>query len=392
MNTLVENYGEFGGMYVPELLISPLQEISKTFHSLKEDSAFNEEYKNLLIHYAGRITPLTPAKNLSKFCHGPTLLLKREDLLHTGAHKINNALGQCLLAKKMGKKRIIAETGAGQHGVATATACAYLGLACCVYMGEKDVERQALNVKKMRLLGAEVIAIDTGTQTLKDAVNAAFRDFSESHTDTFYCLGSALGPYPYPQMVAFFQSIIGRETKNQCLQLFGKKPDVVIACIGGGSNAIGIFSEFIDDSCVRLIGVEAGGQGIETEKHAARLQTGKPGVLHGCYSYLLQDDFGQTQETYSISAGLDYPMIGPQHASLYQNKRVEYHYATDQQVIHAFKMLSKLEGIIPALESAHAIAYYLENAHAFDKDAIVIVNLSGRGDKDLDQLIVRGEI
>lgn len=382
-------YGTFGGIYMPELLMAPIQALADCFAKLRFDADFKQEFDGLLASYVGRITPLTEVKQFQKACSGPRLFLKREDLLHTGAHKINNAIGQCLLAKKMGKKRIIAETGAGQHGVATATACARLGLACVVYMGVVDMARQLPNVEKMKLLGAKVVGVNSGSKTLKDAVNAALRDYAQSFETTHYCLGSALGPYPYPQMVAYFQSIIGVETQKQCMDATGKNPDLIIACIGGGSNAIGIFSKFLNED-VRLVGVEAGGNGVKLGQHAARFSGGSPGILHGCYSYLLQDANGQVANTHSISAGLDYPMIGPQHAQLYETKRVEYTAVTDAQALRAFKLLSKSEGIIPALESSHALAYYMHIAPTLGKDAVVVINLSGRGDKDLPQLIAKG--
>lgn len=378
-------YGRYGGRYMPESLMAPLTQLASEFHHIKNDPQFQNEFNSLLKEYGGRPTPLTEVKRFQLFAKGPRIFLKREDLLHTGAHKINNALGQCLLAKKMGKVRVIAETGAGQHGVATATACARLGLECIVYMVAIDLIRQAPNVDKMRLLGANVIAVEDGSKTLKEAVNAALRDYASSFQNTHYCLGSALGPHPYPEMVAYFQSVIGQETQEQCHTIFGKSPDLIIACIGGGSNAIGIFSAFLKQD-VQLVGVEAGGTGLQ---HAARFQGGSPGILHGCMSYLLQDENGQVQNTHSISAGLDYPMIGPQHAHLYETKRVKYNLCTDDEALHAFKILSQTEGIIPALESAHALAYYLREAPKMHPDSIVIVNLSGRGDKDITQLARR---
>ncbi len=345
---------------------------------------------DILTHYAGRATALTEVSRFSEAIQGPRLFLKREDLLHTGAHKLNNALGQCLLAKKMGKTRIVAETGAGQHGVATATACAFLGLECVVYMGKVDIERQAPNVIKMQLLGATVKSVDSGSMTLKDAVNEALRDWSATFDNTHYCLGSALGPHPYPEMVAQFQSVIGKEAKAQITARTGQNPDLVIACVGGGSNAIGIFSAFLDDASVALVGVEAGGKGAKLGEHAARFQGGEPGVLHGCYTYLLQNAGGQVLETHSISAGLDYPAVGPQHAQLFEEGRVQYTSVTDAEALAAFKLLSKTEGIIPALESSHALAYMVKIAPTLKRDAVVIINLSGRGDKDLPQLIAKG--
>jgi tryptophan synthase beta subunit len=380
-----QRYGEFGGTYLPELLLAPIGELTSAFEHAQQDKQFTDKFHQLLKHYAGRPTPITEIENFSAAINGPRIFLKHEDLLHTGAHKINNALGQCLLAKKMGKTRIVAETGAGQHGLATATACARLGLKCVIYMGCVDMKRQASNVEKIKLLGAEVIAVAAGNQTLKDAVNEALRDWAENFSHSYYCLGSALGPHPYPAMVAYFQSIIGEEAKQQCQAEFGRNPDCVIACVGGGSNAIGIFSAFLDDD-VQLIGVEAGGHGQNLGQHAARFQGGSPGVLHGCYSYLLQDTNGQVVDTHSISAGLDYPMIGPQHAYLFASKRALYTSVTDEQALAAFKLLVKTEGIIPALESSHALAYVMQQGEQMSKDNIVLVNLSGRGDKDLPQL------
>lgn len=383
-------YGEFGGMYVPEILMEPIQELIQFWNDIKKDSQFRNELKTILQNYAGRPTPLTEVPAFAANINGPKIFLKREDLLHTGAHKLNNALGQCLLAKKMGKKRIIAETGAGQHGVATAAACAHLGLNCVIYMGSTDMKRQAPNVLRMRLMGATVIAVDQGTATLKDAVNEALREWSSSFNDTHYCLGSALGPYPFPEMVAEFQSVIGKECRDQCEQQFANLPDIIIACIGGGSNAIGIFSNFLHEDNVRLIGVEAGGHGTQLGEHAARFQTATRGVLHGCYTYVLQDANGQIANTASISAGLDYPAIGPQHAQLYDEKRVEYVSVTDEEALTALKLLANTEGIICALESAHALAHLIKIAPTFPKNYSVVVNLSGRGDKDLPQLIERG--
>lgn len=379
-------YGDYGGCYMPESLMPALYELNQQFHYFSQDILFRKKFNALLRNYAGRPTPLTPALALQHYAKGPQVYLKREDQLHTGAHKINNALGQCLLAQQMNKQRIIAETGAGQHGVATATACARLGLSCTIYMGAVDVKRQAPNVAKMRLLGAEVIAVESGSQTLKDAVNAAIQDYAANFASSHYCLGSALGPHPYPAMVAFFQQIIGQETRQQCNEQFSGDPDIIIACIGGGSNAIGIFTEFLDNTQVKLFGVEAGGHGTHTAKHAARFAGGKPGVLHGCYSYLLQDEAGQVASTHSIAAGLDYPMIGPQHALLYDSQRVTYTSVMDEEALNAFKVLTRYEGIIPALESSHALAYYLKIAPTLDPKLRVVINLSGRGDKDLPQL------
>lgn len=386
----VTRYGDFGGVFMPESLMAPLRELEEYFEKSKKDKLFLAEFHNLLRNYSGRPTALTEVSRFSRMFNGPRLFLKREDLLHTGAHKINNALGQCLLAKKMGKNRIIAETGAGQHGVATATACAHLDLNCEIYMGETDIERQKPNVEKMKLLGAKVVPVGTGTKTLKDAVNAALRDYATYFKSTHYCLGSALGPYPYPQIVAYFQSVIGEEAHKQCHAVLDRNPDIIIACVGGGSNAIGIFSQFISDPSVRLIGVEAGGKGTKLGQHAARFSGGRPGVLHGCYSYVLQNENGQVSDTHSISAGLDYPMVGPQHANLYESGRVEYSSVNDAQALEAFVALSRTEGIIPALESSHALGFYIREAHQFDPESIVLINLSGRGDKDLPNLLSRG--
>lgn len=382
-------FGEFGGCYVPESLMAPLQELRQQFDCCVADPQFHRDFIQLMNHYAGRPTPLTQVTNFAAAINGPTIVLKREDLLHTGAHKLNNAIGQCLLAQLMGKTRVIAETGAGQHGVATATACAMLNLECVVYMGAVDIERQRPNVERMRLLGAQVIAVDSGSRTLKDAVNEALRDWAATFETSHYCLGSALGPDPFPEIVAFFQSIIGCEARLQCLDQFATLPQQVVACVGGGSNAIGIFSGFIDDE-VQLIGVEAGGRSAQLGEHAARFLTDKKGVLHGTYSYLLQDDHGQVAATHSISAGLDYPSVGPQHAALYASGRAQYACVTDDEALAAFKLLSRSEGIIPALESSHALAYVMKHAAAFNQDDLVLVNLSGRGDKDLPSLLERG--
>lgn len=385
-----KQYGEFGGVFIPEILMAPLQQLQEAWDELRHSAAFEQELMEVLTHYAGRQTALTEVKQFSQVIDGPRIFLKREDLLHTGAHKLNNALGQCLLAKRMGKTRIVAETGAGQHGVATATACAFLGLECVIYMGKVDIKRQAPNVMKMELLGASVRSVESGTMTLKDAVNEALRDWSFSSDETHYCLGSALGPHPYPEMVAHFQSVIGKEAKEQLRARTGKDPDLVIACVGGGSNAIGIFSAFLDQPEVALVGVEAGGKGKHLGEHAARFQGGSPGVLHGSYTYLLQSQDGQVCNTHSISAGLDYPAVGPQHAHLFTTERVTYVSAGDEEVLEAFKLLSRTEGIIPALESSHALAYLKRIAPTLDKETIVLLNLSGRGDKDLPQLFERG--
>lgn len=379
-------YGKYGGIYMPELLMESMKELENAMQTILFSKAFQEKFNFILDNYAGRPTPLTEVKNFSQAIEGPNIFLKREDLLHTGAHKINNALGQCLLAKEMGKTRIIAETGAGQHGVAAAAACAYLGLDCVVYMGSVDMQRQSPNVLKMQLLGAKIVSVELGSKTLKDAINAALRDYAENYETTHYCLGSVLGPHPYPEMVRIFQAVIGKETKAQCHKIFGKNPDTIIACVGGGSNAIGIFSPFIEDESVKLIGVEAGGKSNKLGEHAARFRSGSPGVLHGCYSYLLQDKDGQVAATHSISAGLDYPSVGPLHAKLFEEKRASYTAVNDKEALRALKLLSKTEGIIPALESAHALAYLVKAAKTFPKSSNVVINLSGRGDKDLPQI------
>lgn len=378
---------KYGGTYLPELLMAPIHELTEAYNTFKSSKKFQDNLNEILANYAGRPTPLTEAKRFSQAINGPRIFLKREDLLHTGAHKLNNALGQCLLASAMGKKRIIAETGAGQHGVATAAACSYLGLECVVYMGSEDVKRQAPNVLRMKLMGAKVVPVENGSATLKEAINEALRDWSESYENTYYCLGSALGPEPYPEMVAQFQSVIGEECEKQFRTVSESHPDLIIACVGGGSNAIGIFSAFLHDKNVRMIGVEAGGHGKKLGEHAARFQAKTPGVLHGCYTYLLQDEQGQIAPTSSISAGLDYPAVGPQHAQLFEEKRVEYVSANNQQALQALNLLAKTEGIICALESAHALAHLMEIAPQLPKNHHVIVNLSGRGDKDLPQLV-----
>lgn len=378
------HFGPYGGRFVPETLMSPLEELEQAYDSAIADPAFQAELDSLLRNFAGRPTPLYFAKRLSEQFGGAKIYLKREDLLHTGAHKINNSLGQALLAKRMGKKRIIAETGAGQHGVATATACALLGLDCVVYMGEEDMRRQRLNVFRMRLLGAEVVGVSTGSKTLKDAISEAMRDWVTNVDRTYYLLGSALGAHPYPRMVRNFHRCIGLEARQQVLEAEGRLPDVVFACVGGGSNAIGIFHPFIEDTAVRLVGIEAGGRSAELGQHAARFSGGAPGVLHGAYSYLLQDSNGQVSLTHSISAGLDYALIGPEHAWLHDKNRAEYVNCTDDRALKAAVMLSRTEGIIPALESSHAVAVALDHAPSAAKDQIFIVNLSGRGDKDID--------
>lgn len=376
-------FGEFGGQFVPEVLIPPLKELEKAYNKLKDDEEFKRELDYYLRNYAGRPTPLYFAKNLTEKIGGAKIYLKREDLLHGGAHKINNTIGQALLAKKMGKTRLIAETGAGQHGVATAIAGALLGLEVEIYMGAEDVERQKMNVFRMKLLGAKVHPVESGSRTLKDAINEALRDWVATFEYTHYLIGSVVGPHPYPTIVRDFQSVIGRETKRQILEIEGTLPDVIVACVGGGSNAIGIFHPFIEDKKVRLIGVEAAGKGIETGKHAASLCAGKKGILHGMLSYFLQDEDGQIATTHSIAPGLDYPGVGPEHAWLKEIGRAEYVAVTDEQALRAFVELSRTEGIIPALESAHALAYAIELAKEMSRDEIIVVNLSGRGDKDL---------
>lgn len=379
-------YGPFGGQYIPELLISPLKELEELWEKVSADREFMDQFREMMKEYGGRPTPLTEALNFSKAIDGPRIFLKREDLLHTGAHKLNNAIGQCLLAKIAGKNRVIAETGAGQHGVATATACARLGLECVVYMGSHDIERQQPNVKRMELLGAEVRAVDQGSCTLKDAINEALRDWSFSFESSHYCLGSALGPHPYPDIVREFQIVIGQEVQQQ-LESFGiTSPDLLIACVGGGSNAIGLFAPFIDNESVEMIGVEAGGTSLKAGKHAARFSGGKPGILHGTYTYVLQDEYGQILPTHSISAGLDYPAVGPEHARLHCIKRAKYVTASDEETLQAFHLLSRTEGIIPALESSHAIAYLSKIASHLPKETVVVLNLSGRGDKDLNHV------
>ena len=377
-------FGDYGGRFVPETLIPALDELKQAYHEAQADTGFWTELGELLHDYAGRPTPLYEAKQLTGHCGGARILLKREDLTHTGAHKINNALGQGLLARRMGKRRVIAETGAGQHGVATAAVCAMLGMECIVYMGEEDIRRQGLNVFRMKLMGAEVRAVTTGSRTLKDAINEAIRDWVTNVQDTYYLLGSAVGPHPYPLMVREFQTVIGKETREQCLGQVGRLPDYVIACVGGGSNAIGIFHPFLEDKDVKLIGVEAGGRGLKSDKHAASLSRGSIGVLHGTKSYLLQDNHGQVRETHSISAGLDYPGVGPEHGFLKDSGRADYVAVNDEEALDGFKLLCLTEGITPALETAHAISYAAMLATSLKKDEIIVVNLSGRGDKDMD--------
>jgi len=385
-------YGEYGGRFVPETLVPALDELTEAFESAMADPAFLDRFADLQATYTGRPTPVTFARRLSDHLGGARIYLKREDLAHTGAHKINNALGQALLAERMGKRRIVAETGAGQHGVAAATACALLGLECHVYMGSVDMARQRPNVFRMKLLGAEVIPVESGSRTLKDAINEAIRDWVTNVGTTHYLLGSALGPHPYPLMVREFQSVIGIEARQQMIEQTGRLPDAVIACVGGGSNAIGIFHAFRDDDPIDLIGVEAGGHGIGSGEHAARFADpaiGRPGVLHGTRSYVLQDADGQIRNTHSVSAGLDYASVGPEHAYLRQLERAYYTYATDDEALDAFQTLCQLEGIIPALESAHAVAETIKRAPRMPRDSIILVNLSGRGDKDLDTVIAQ---
>jgi len=381
------HWGPYGGRFVPETLMAPLEELTAAYEAARADESFQAQLDVLLRDFAGRPTPLFLAQRLTEHAGGARIYLKREDLLHTGAHKINNTLGQILLARRMGKRRIIAETGAGQHGVATATVCALFGLECVVYMGSEDMRRQELNVFRMQLLGAEVRAVDTGSRTLKDAINEALRDWVTNVADTYYLLGSALGPHPYPVMVRDFQRVIGDEAREQIQEKEGRLPDCLVACVGGGSNSIGLFYRFLGDESVRMVGVEAGGTGSELGQHAARFNTaggGRPGVLQGTMSYVLQDERGQIAATHSISAGLDYPSIGPEHAFLHDAGRVEYTSVSDDEALAAFQTLSKLEGIIPALESAHAVAHALKVASKMKREQILIVNLSGRGDKDVD--------
>lgn len=378
-------WGEYGGRYVPETLVAPLDELIEAYFTYRDNAGFRSEFDGLLKDFVGRPSPLYYAERLSEKLGGARIYLKREDLNHTGAHKINNCVGQILLARRMGKTRIIAETGAGQHGVATATVCAHFGLECVVYMGTEDMRRQELNVFRMRLLGADVRGVDSGSRTLKDAINEALRDWVTNVETTYYLLGSALGPHPYPLMVRDFQSIIGRETREQIIEKEGRLPDMLIACVGGGSNSIGLFYEFLKDRRVKMIGVEAGGIGSGLGEHAARFMTGtNVGVLQGTKSYLLQDEHGQIAMTHSVSAGLDYASIGPEHAYLHDRRRVEYTNASDEEALSAFQILSETEGIIPALESAHAIARVLKTAPEMNKDSIIVVNLSGRGDKDVN--------
>lgn len=376
-------YGIHGGQYIPETLMHAVIELEKAYEYYKNDPQFNKELQELFHEYANRPSLLYYAEKMTKDLGGAKIYLKREDLNHTGSHKINNVLGQVLLAKKMGKKRVLAETGAGQHGVATATAAALMDMECTVYMGREDTERQALNVFRMELLGAKVVAVESGTKTLKDAVNEALRQWTSNVNDTYYVLGSVMGPHPYPEMVRDFQSVIGKEVKAQMLEKEGRLPDVVMACVGGGSNAMGLFYDFIPDKDVQLIGVEAAGRGVNTAQTAATIARGSLGIFHGMKSYFLQDEYGQIAPVYSISAGLDYPGIGPEHAALYDSGRAQYVSATDDEAVAAFSYLSRTEGIIPAIESAHAIAYAQKLAPTLPKDKIIVVNVSGRGDKDV---------
>ena len=378
------HFGPYGGIFVGETLIAAVEELAQVYQELSNDDAFWAEYDSELKHYVGRPSPLYFAERLTAASGGAKIYLKREDLNHTGAHKVNNTIGQALLAKHMGKTRIIAETGAGQHGVASATVAARLGLECHVYMGAEDVVRQAPNVYRMKLLGANVVAVESGSRTLKDAMNEALRDWATNVDNTYCIIGTVAGPHPYPQLVRDFQCIIGRETKAQALEMFGKLPDALVACVGGGSNAIGLFHPFLEDKQVAMFGVEAGGKGLETGAHAAPLSAGKPGVLHGNRTYLMTDEGGQIQETHSVSAGLDYPGVGPEHAWLKDLQRVNYVAATDQEAMQAFHKLTRLEGIIPALETSHAIAYAMDLAASMSPDKNIVINLSGRGDKDIE--------
>ena len=391
MNIFEENtpgqFGEFGGKFIPETLSFAIEELENEYSKISKSESFQNSFKNLLKEFVGRPTPLYFAKNLSEHYKGPKIYFKREDLAHLGAHKINNAVGQGLLAKQMGKQRIIAETGAGQHGVATAAICARLDLNCIVYMGEEDIRRQALNVYRMKLLGAEVVSVSTGSKTLKDAINEAMRDWVTNVTDSYYLIGSVIGPHPYPTMVRDFQSIIGEETKKEILEIENRLPDYLLACVGGGSNAIGLFYPFIEDKEVNLIGIEAGGKGINTDQHSATLVKGEIGILHGTKTYIIQDEDGQIIETHSISAGLDYPGVGPEHSYLKDIERAEYVAATDDEALKALALTSKLEGIIPALEPAHALAHLENLAPKLNSTDIVVICLSGRGDKDIDTIM-----
>ena len=380
------NYGEFGGQYVPQQLKEKLNEIEKEFLKAKDDKSFLAQYEYYLKQYVGRPSPLYYAENLSKYAGGAKIFLKREDLNHTGAHKINNAIGQALLAKRMGKTHIIAETGAGQHGVATATVCSLFNLKCTIFMGAKDARKQFSNVQRMKLLGADVVEVTEGDQSLKEAVDVAFKYLLEN-MDCFYLIGSCVGPSPYPEMVKFFQKIIGEEARNQILEQEGKLPKAIVACVGGGSNSIGLFNEFIRDEDVEIYGIEGAGKGIKTGKHASAIYNNKIGILHGMKTYIMEDENGEVQDAYSISSGLDYPGIGPEHAYLNKIGRVKYDGITDEEAVDAFKLLTRLEGIIPALESSHAIAYGIKIAKKYDKDDCIIINLSGRGDKDMETVL-----
>ncbi|MBP6115646.1 MAG: tryptophan synthase subunit beta [Neisseriaceae bacterium] len=377
-------FGEYGGVYVAETLMPALEALKQEYLKAKEDPTFWAEYEQDLAHYVGRPSPIYHAKRLSEQLGGAQIYLKREDLNHTGAHKVNNTIGQAILAKRMGKKRVIAETGAGQHGVATATVAARFDMECVVYMGAEDVKRQAPNVYRMKLLGAKVIAVESGTKTLKDALNEAMRDWVTNVDDTFYILGTAAGPHPYPMLVRDFQTVIGTEAKAQMQAMLNRQPDVIVACVGGGSNAIGLFHPYIDVPNVRMVGVEAGGHGLGTAQHSAPINAGSPGVLHGFKSYLMQDEHGQVQGTHSISAGLDYPGVGPEHSHLHDLGRAEYHSINDDEALAAFHTLCRTEGIIPALESSHALAWAIKEAPKMTPDQVILVNLSGRGDKDID--------
>ena len=391
MNIFEENtigqFGEFGGKFIPETLSFAIEELENEYSKISKSESFQNEFKNLLKEFVGRPTSLYFAKNLSEHYGGPKIYFKREDLAHLGAHKINNAVGQGLLAKQMGKQRIIAETGAGQHGVASAAICARLGLDCIVYMGEEDIRRQALNVYRMKLLGAEVVSVSTGSKTLKDAINEAMRDWVTNVTDSYYLIGSVIGPHPYPTMVRDFQSIIGEETKKEILEIENRLPNYLLACVGGGSNAIGLFYPFLADKEVNLIGIEAGGKGVNTDQHSATLVKGEIGILHGTKTYIIQDEDGQIIETHSISAGLDYPGVGPEHSYLKDIERAEYVAATDDEALKALALTSKLEGIIPALEPAHALAHLEKLAPKLNSKDIIVVGLSGRGDKDIDTIM-----
>ncbi|WP_206870726.1 tryptophan synthase subunit beta [Clostridium zeae] len=380
------HFGIYGGRFIPETLMNSVIELEEAYLRYKDDEEFKKEVEYYLKDYVGRETPLYFAKNLTDYCGGARIYLKREDLNHTGAHKINNTIGQVILAKRMGKKKVVAETGAGQHGVATATAAALFGLECKIFMGEEDIERQKLNVFRMKMLGAEVIPAKSGTKTLKDAVNEALKYWVSNVFDTHYVMGSVLGPHPFPMIVRDFQSVIGSETKKQIMDIEGKLPDAVIACVGGGSNSMGMFYPLIKDESVELIGVEAAGEGVDTERHAATITKGEVGVLHGSMMYILQNRSGQIQEAYSISAGLDYPGVGPEHCYLKDIERAKYSYIDDNEALEGFKLLTKLEGIIPAMESAHAIAHTVKIAKDYDKDKIIVVCLSGRGDKDVERV------